>query len=132
MTQEWEDAVRRGTVDSLRRLWAGGADIDARDRRNQTALMRAATRGQKDVVAWLVKHGALLNHTAKYGLSAIMLAVVNKHAAVVQILADAGANLDLRGTGAPGFAGKTALELAIAQHDQDMVDVLQSGAEPRG
>ena len=129
MTREWEEAVRRGSIPELLRLLADGADIDARDRRNQTALMLAAAQGHGHVVGWLVERGAALDHTAKYGLSALMLAVVRGHVEVVRILAGAGASLSLLGTGAPGFAGKTALDLAIARGDPDTVEILRSAAE---
>ena len=76
--------------------------------------MVAAHAGHLDVVAVLIDHGAQLNVTAKYGLSALMLAVVAGHAEVARLLARAGADRSLRGSGAPGFAGKTARDLALA------------------
>src|SRR5215470_9819133 len=81
VTNEWEDAVRRGSIDQLRRLVASGADVDARDGYGQTALMLAAREGYATLVEWLVDHGAALDHTAKYGLSALMLAVIGGHTA---------------------------------------------------
>ena len=42
-----------------------------------------------------------------------MLALVAGHGEVAGVLAKAGADLSLRGTGAPGFAGKTACDLAV-------------------
>ena len=132
MTREWEDAVQRGSIDELQRLLAGGADIDALDGHGQTALMLAAVKGYGPVAGWLVEHGAALDHTAKYGLSALMLAAIGGHVDIVRRLADAGANVSLRGTGAPGFAEKTALELAIARGDPEMVEILRSAAGRRG
>ncbi len=114
MTREWEDAVHRGCIDELQLLLEAGADIDARDGHGQTALMLAAVKGDGPVVGWLVERGAALDHTAKYGLSALMLAAVGGHVDVVRRLTDAGASIGLSGRGAPGFAEKTALELAIA------------------
>jgi uncharacterized protein len=128
MTKEWKDAVRRASVDEVQRLLDAGADIDVPDEHGQTALMLAAMGGQRQIVECLVGHGAHLNHTAKYGLSALMLAVVNGHAEVVRLLVRAGADPDLRGTGAPGFAGKTALDLAIARDEADMADMLRARA----
>ena len=49
--------------------------------------MLAATRGHADAVAWLVEHGAKLDRSAKSGLSATMLAVLNGHSDVVDTLA---------------------------------------------
>jgi hypothetical protein len=74
----------------------------------------------------MVGHGATLDVTAKYGLSALMLAVVNGHVDVLRTLVRGGANLELQGTGAPGFAGKTALDLARARDERGMVEVLMA------
>ena len=126
MTREWKHAARRGSIDELERLVAGGADVDARDEHGQTALMLAAVEGHGHVVEWLVEHGAALDHAAKYGLSALMLAVVNGHVDVARILVRKGADLALRGTGAPGFAGKTAMDLAVARGERELVDILSS------
>jgi uncharacterized protein (DUF924 family) len=82
--------------------------------------MVAAHAGQHDVVTLLVEHGATLDVTAKFGLSALMLAVVAGHPEVVRLLAHAGADRSLRGTGAPGFAGKTARDLALARGLDDL------------
>jgi ankyrin repeat protein len=124
MKRDWEQAVRLGDVECLRRLLTAGADINARDRYGQTALMIAALGGVSSVVRLLVENGAALNHTAKYGLSALMLAVIGGHVDIVRALVEAGADLTIRGTGAPGFAAKTALDLATAQSRFDIAEVL--------
>jgi hypothetical protein len=41
-----------------------------------------------------------------------MLAVINDHTPIVRLLVEAGADIHIRGTGAPGFADKTAADLA--------------------
>ena len=108
----WEDAVRRGDTDIVRDLLARGVDANAPDRYGQTGVMLAAHGGHLATVRLLIERGADLNVTAKYGLSAVMLAVVAGHEEVALELARAGADLTLRGTGASGFAGKTAADLA--------------------
>ena len=113
MDAAWEDAVKCGDVRLVLDLLGRGADVDARDRYGQTALMLAAHAGHREVVETLIAHRAKLNITAKFGLSALMLAIVAGHAEVARLLAKAGADLSLRGTGAPGFAGKTAYDLAM-------------------
>jgi ankyrin repeat protein len=130
MKREWEDAVQRGSIDELQRLLQSGADIDARDGHGQTALMLAAASGHDQVAGWLLERGAALDHTAKFGLSALMLAVLRGHTEVVRILTDADADASLRGTGAPGFAGKTASDLA-ALDNTEIVEILRSAAERR-
>lgn len=121
----WWAAVRAGDAEALERLVAGGADIDALDGHGQTALMNVARDGHAAAVRCLIAHGADLDHTAKYHLSALMLAVVNGRDAIVGLLADAGADLSIRGTGAPGFAGKTALDLAEGASRVIMIALLR-------
>ena len=113
MDAAWEDAIKRGDVQIVHDLLGRGADVDARDRYGQTALMLAAHAGHHEVVETLIAHRANLNITAKFGLSALMLALVAGHAEVARVLAKAGADLSLRGSGAPGFGGKTAYDLAV-------------------
>jgi ankyrin repeat protein len=112
MEKRWEQAAQAGDEQAARRMIGEGVEVNAKDRYGQTTLMIAAIRGHTELVRLLVQSGAELNTTAKYHLSALMLAVINGHAEIVRILAEAGADAQIRGTGAPGFWGKTALDLA--------------------
>lgn len=113
MDTSWEAAVRRGDADAVGALLQRGAEVDARDGYGQTALMLAAQAGRQRVVEVLLAHSPRLDVTAKFGLSALMLAVVAGHVEIARQLARAGADLTLKGSGAPGFAGKTACDLAV-------------------
>jgi uncharacterized protein len=108
----WRQAIGQGDAAVIGELLKRGANVDARDRYGQTGLMLAAHAGHHEVVVTLIAHRADLNVTAKFGLSAVMLAVVAGHPEVARLLARAGADLSLKGSGAPGFAGKTAHDLA--------------------
>jgi ankyrin repeat protein len=125
MDLAWENAATDGDVESVRQLLQASADINSRDRHGNTALMLAAHRGHGALVELLIENGADLNVTAKYRLSAIMLAVVAGHAEIARRLARAGAALDIRGSGAPGFAGKTAYDLAVASDMVELYEILQ-------
>lgn len=125
----WEDAVRRGDADIMRDLLSRGIDPNARDRHGQTGLMLAAQAGYLPAVHLLIDHGVDLNATAKFGLSAVMLAVIADHKEIAQALARAGADLTLRGTGAPGFAGKTVAELAAARGWVDLAIEMTPGKQ---
>ena len=114
MDKDWEDAARSGDARALAEQLAVGAAVDALDRYGQSALMLAAVRGHLAAVRVLIDAGASLDTTAKHGLSATMLAAVNHHEAIARALAEAGADLSIEGSGAPGFAGKTASDLARA------------------
>ena len=125
MDADWKRAVTHGDVEAVRKLLRSGLDVNARDRYGQTALMMAAHAGHREMVETLVESGADLNATAKYKLSALMLAIVAGHAAVARILARAGADRDLRGSGAPGFTGKTAYDLAVARAMEELYAELE-------
>ena len=126
---DWERASRAGDLATLKRMLARGHDIDARDGFGQTALMRAAHAGQRAAVDWLVERGAPLNHTSKYGLSALMLAIVAGHPQIARLLVKAGADTSIRGTGAPGFSGRSAADLAEAQGDRRLAHYIRTRAD---
>lgn len=128
MRTDWESAAKMGDAAALTAQIAAGADVDARDRFGQTALMLAAQRGHLEAVRVLVGAGADLDVTAKFGLSATMLAVVNHHEAVARALAEAGADLARTGSGAPGFAGKTAAQLARERGLEALAEALRPPA----
>jgi ankyrin repeat protein len=109
---EWEQAAKRGDERTIAARIRAGDDVDALDRFGQSALMLAARHGHLEVVRVLIDAGADLDRTAKFDLSATMLAVVNGHDSVALALAEAGADLGLVGSGAPGFAGRSAVDLA--------------------
>ena len=125
----WDDAVRSGDVRALARLVRSGHDVDARDGYGQTALMRCAHAGHSQAVAWLIEHGADLDHTSKFGLSATMLAIVAGHPPIARRLISAGAELSTVASGAPGFAGKTARDLADERGDRRLVAFIDRHAE---
>ena len=112
MRDDWRKAAIEGDSEAIERLLAKELDVNSRDRYGQTALMLAALNGRDAIVRILLENGADIDVTAKYNLSALMLAVVNRHSGVAKQLVDAGANTQIRGGGAPGFAQKTARELA--------------------
>ena len=117
---DWEAASREGDVATIRRLLAAGHDVDATDGYSQTALMRAAHTGRADAVDLLVAHGADLDRSGKFGLTALMLAVIQGHDRVARILVAAGADRARTGSGAAGFAGKTASDLAADRGARDL------------
>ena len=105
-------AARTGDVETIRLALDDGAPLDARDRYGQTMLMLAAHAGHLEAVRECLGRGAARDVTAKDGLSALMLAVIAGHADVARALVAAGADTTLRATGAAGFSGKAAEDLA--------------------
>ena len=125
MDANWERAIRQGNVQAVKDHLRSGVDINALDRYGQTALMLAAHHGHDEIVQLLVEHGADLNVTAKYTLSALMLAVVGGHENIARLLARAGGDLSITGSGAPGFAGKSAYDLAVARKMEALYEELK-------
>ncbi len=120
MDAAWELAIKRGDVQIIHDLIGQGTDVDTRNRYGQTALMLAAHADHSEVVKTLIAYRANLNITAKFGLSALMLAIIAGYPEIALLLVKAGADLSLRGSGAPGFADKTAYDLAV---DLDMLEL---------
>jgi ankyrin repeat protein len=131
MRQDWEQAVRGDDVSTLARLLDEGADMDARDAHGQTGVMLAVSSAATRAAAFLVARGAALDHTAKYHLSALMLAVIRNEPAIVRVLVTAGADLSIRGSGAPGFHEKTALDLAEAAGRTEIAAILREAGRGR-
>jgi uncharacterized protein len=119
-----ERAARAGDAGAVDAELTAGAGIDSLDAHGQTALMLAAHRGHLAVVECLVRRGADLNVRAKFGLSALMLAILAGHDEIAHTLVRAGADLTIRGTGAPGFAGKSAYDLAAQQGMHELSRVI--------
>jgi len=115
MHQDWARAIRAGDAAECARLLELGYEVDALDRYGQTGLMLAALHGRLEVAQLLVERGAKLDVAAKYRLTALMLAIINMHEGIAVALIEAGADVEHRGSGAPGFAGLSALDLARAR-----------------
>jgi ankyrin repeat protein len=124
MRNEWRRAAIDGNTAAFERLLEKGQAVDSRDRFGQTPLMLAAVHRRKAVVDLLLAHDADLDVTAKYGLSALMLAIVNGHTGIALALIEAGADTTLQGTGAPGFAGRTASDLAQERGFASVVEAI--------
>jgi len=126
VNKAWQKATQMGDVETVRAMFAIAEHVNSRDDHGQTALMNAARQGHVDLVRVLVAEGADLDVRAKYGLTALMLAITNDRRDVARILIDAGADLSVTGTGAPGFAGKTAQDLARGRGQEEVVAALEA------
>jgi ankyrin repeat protein len=74
-----------------------GADVNAADKRVNTALTHAVMNGHLKVVKFLVDHlGADVNAADKRGNTALTHAVMNGHLEVVKFLVDRGADVNGR------------------------------------
>ena len=85
-------AAFKGHLEVARQLVAKGADVNAANGQGQTPLMFAAMFGRAEVAKFLVESKADVDRKDAQGRTALMLAQGQgeTHAAVVQILRDAG------------------------------------------
>ena len=60
-----------GDIESVRALLDKGADVNAKDNRGMTALMRAARNGEFDIVRVLIGRGARINEEDEIGKTAL-------------------------------------------------------------
>ena len=92
-------------------------DVTAPD--GTTALHDAVRQGDLKAVETLIKRGADVNATTRYGITPIGLAALGGHVAILRTLIDAGAKAD---TATPG--GETALMTAARTGNVEAVTLL--------
>lgn len=135
-------AARTGKLGAVKELIAHGAEVGARERKGQTALMWAAAEGHVEVVQTLIKAGADLRARLESGFTPLLFAVREGRIDVVRVLLEAGADVNeiieppekpgkARGyRGAPRY-GVSALHLAVANaHYELAAYLLDAGADP--
>lgn len=149
-------ACSQANVATVRTLLAAGANPNVALESGETPLMSAARTGSVDVVNALLAKGADPNAKEhSRGQTALMWAVAERHAAVVQLLVDAGASMKARSDVYPmtvnfGGAGNNSLTsnnppdprvvdhggysaLLFAARDGDVASaaiLLKAGADP--
>jgi len=68
--EELIDAAERGNLNTAKILRIRGVDIDGTNKNGETALMRAAARGQSEFVDWLISHLATVDIKDNHGMTA--------------------------------------------------------------
>ncbi len=102
-----------------------GAEVNAKDKDDRTALMLAAEDGKADVVKLLLNRGANANSQTRDGITALMLAVGKGHYDAVKALLERQADVN-----AKDKDGQTALmEAAWKRHSQIVKLLIDKGAE---
>lgn len=92
------DAAANGDVGLLEYLVAHGADVNARNNREETPLFFAAQAGQLNNVKWLIKKGADVNAINIHKVAPLAR---TKDVAVAEVLLDNGANPNVTDNGMP-------------------------------
>ena len=113
------DAVERRDGGEVRRLLAGGGDVNGAQVDGTTALHWAAFHDDVETATALVRAGAKVNVANRYGMVPLAQACMNGSGAMVRLLAGAGAEVNAALKG-----GETALLLAARAGSVEAVKVL--------
>lgn len=93
-----------------------------------TPLMHAALRGNKEIVASLLKMGVNLETSNRYGQTALIVAATQNHIKVMDLLLDVGAHANIH---AVDHKGRSALMHAVQNnHPSGVQYLLAAGARP--
>lgn len=117
-------AAGAGDKDALRALLERGADPDADNEHDWTALHAAATKGHEEVVAALVEAGATVDAEDGGCSTPLMAAARGGHVAVARLLLKSGADMAKR-DGIGNRGGRTALSRAKRAGKHDVVALLE-------
>ena len=87
-------AATRGDVDIVKLLLEHEADVNARDRLGETALVKAMNAGHVPVVKLLLNHGARIEGAADVEQAKLMRAVKMRDVTAVRMLVEAGVDVN--------------------------------------
>ena len=113
-------AAQRGHVDVVKKLVEAGAGVRTMDTEGRTCLLLAAGRGHTEVVRYLVGlPGVEIDHTDDEDWTALHLAADMNHTDAMQVLIDAGADIEVGST-----SGNSPLHWACSSGSLDAVKLL--------
>lgn len=96
MRRKWFEAARDGDIATVRKLLARGADVNAANGDDCTALHEAAQCGHAELVALLVEAGADVNASGVGGWTPLHMAAAFACDKAVKVLVIAGADIEAR------------------------------------
>ncbi len=122
---DWFDAAKSGNLGKLNRLILQGIDIDCRDSKGCTALIRACGHSRRAVVSFLLQQNADIEARSNNGSSALSSSIIGNCRRVAGLLLDKKANPN--GLGPADFSYAT---IAAASWNEAMLSILyRNGAD---
>ncbi|UPK95450.1 hypothetical protein LCI18_006385 [Fusarium solani-melongenae] len=114
-------AVKRGDKDTIQFLLDSGADIDVKDRRNETALIIAVSDGREPMVRFILDSGASLDPKNQQGIKALISAICRGYESITKLLL--GRGVSVKGQYGP-------LNCAVlSEHERTVPLLLEYGAD---
>ena len=121
------EAARESKLDLLQQLVEAGGDVNASYREGITSLFWAVCNKDEDMVGYLIEKGAQVNYNEFSERTALMDAAGVGQLKIMQMLLDAGAEVDL----VIPASGETALHKAVVANQKTAVKMLlDAGADP--
>lgn len=124
------NAIRRGDVESVKKILSEGLDVNQFNSRGVSPLMVACQNGRLDMIRLLLNGDAKVDLQNRKGWSVLMKAidrnrVGSNHIEVVKLLLEYDPNLELKTT-----MGLSALTIAYNKRDMKMIELLvQKGVQ---
>jgi ankyrin repeat protein len=91
VNEQLRQAAKNDSLGQIKTLLAKGGDIKVKNKKGETALMKAAWTGNLEVVKFLIDKGADVNVRNNSGETALSLASANNQPEIVQHLKAHGA-----------------------------------------
>ena len=112
-------ASQDGSLETMKMLVKAGADVCVTDNKGATCLLLAAWNGQTETVRYLLCLPEVdVNQSCNSGFTALHLGVLPKHSDVVEVLVNAGADVEAK------RMGRTPLHCACEVGEREIVKML--------
>ena len=115
----WDENGKIKSMEEIKELLKKGADLEAKDEDEQTALMKAARDGNLDMVKYLAECGADVEAKDVWESTALIRAAMSGQLGAVKCLVELGADLE-----AKNKDGETALMRSVIWKQLDVVKYL--------
>ena len=89
-------AARRGNISAVRNQLDKGVDVNTKDNRGDTALMKASARGYLEITKLLIERGADINAKNNRGDTALMKASARGYLEITKLLIERGADINAK------------------------------------
>jgi len=123
-------ATELNRVEAARALIEAGADVNAKDAKQDSPYLLAGASGHMEILKLTLSHGADLKSTNRYGGTALIPAAERGHVEVVRTLIAAGVKVDhVNNLGWTALLEAIILSDGGKKHQDILAQLIQAGAD---